>query len=63
MDGERLKALRADKKLTQFQLAAASGVSVRTIQAIEARRTDPRESTVKKLVAALGVQIEDLYGA
>lgn len=61
MDGGRLKALRLAAPMTQFQLAGASGVSVRTIQAIEAGRTDPRESTAKKLAAALGVTIEDLY--
>lgn len=56
--GQRLTALRREKNLTQEELVERSHVSVRTIQRIEAGEVLPRVSTVKILLAALGVSYE-----
>lgn len=51
----RLKALRADKGMTQLQLSNASGVSVGQIQGIEQGRSDSTMLTVDKLSKGLGI--------
>jgi transcriptional regulator with XRE-family HTH domain len=58
--GRRLIALRKERNLTQEELVEKSHVSVRTIQRIEAGEVLPRLSTVKILLAALGVSYESL---
>lgn len=52
--GERLYACRVRANLTRAELAAASGVHVETIKAIEGgRRRSTREHTAKALAEAL----------
>lgn len=58
-----LTELREQKGLSQSQLAKASGISVRTIQAYEqgARKLSGASyDNLKKLSDALGVTIEEL---
>jgi transcriptional regulator with XRE-family HTH domain len=48
--------------LTQRELAEKAGLSERAITELEANRREPRPSTLRKLVAALNVEPEDLIG-
>jgi transcriptional regulator with XRE-family HTH domain len=54
-----LKKIREQKNLTQEELAAQSGISVRTIQRIEAG-TDPKGYTLKTLASTLDISEKDL---
>ncbi len=54
-----LSILREKRNLTQEELAEKSGISVRTIQRIEAG-TPPKGYTLKALSVALGVEEDDL---
>ncbi len=54
-----LKKIREQKNITQEELAEKSGISVRTIQRIEAG-TDPKGYTLKTLAATLDVSEKDL---
>ncbi len=54
-----LRELRQDRVLTQKELAAKSGVSNKTIVSIEGGAW-PRQSTIRKLAAALGITPRDL---
>lgn len=60
MDGSRVKRLREAKGMTQFDLAARSGVSLRAIQYIERGRSNVRESTLLRLAEALEVSPAEL---
>lgn len=55
----KLKTVREKLHLTQEELAAQSGVSVRTIQRIESG-TDPKGYTLKVLAKTLGVEEGEL---
>lgn len=56
MFGELIRAYRAKVMLTQEELAARAGISVRQLREIEACRvTTPRPSTVRLLADALGL--------
>lgn len=57
----RLKDLRESVSLTQGELAARSGLSEVTISRLERGRNAPRESTIQKLAAALGVPARELF--
>ena len=54
-----LKTLREQKHLTQEELSEVSGISIRTIQRIEAGQL-PKGHTAKALAKALGVELESL---
>ena len=60
--GERLKKVRLRRMYTQRELAEAAGLSERAIVELEANRREPRPGTLRKLVAALNVEPEDLIG-
>ncbi|MDQ1771196.1 helix-turn-helix domain-containing protein [Labilibaculum sp. A4] len=55
----KLKSIREQQNLTQEELSKKSGISVRTIQRIEAG-TDPKGYTLRVLGEALGVQEKEL---
>ena len=55
--------LRKRKLLTQVQLAERSGVGVATIIRVERNQVEPRESTIRQLAEALGVEPEELVKA
>jgi len=57
---ERLARLRKRKGFSQRALAQESGVSPATIYALEKARREPNPSTLRKLAAALGVEVADL---
>jgi transcriptional regulator with XRE-family HTH domain len=54
-----LKKIREQKNLTQEELAEKSGISVRTIQRIEAG-TEPKGYTLKTLASSLEISEKDL---
>ncbi len=60
IEGEKLRAARDRKALTLRELAEASGVNYSTIWQLESGRRDARPSTIRKLVAALGIEPRDL---
>ncbi|MDG2449133.1 MAG: helix-turn-helix domain-containing protein [Saprospiraceae bacterium] len=55
-----IKVLREEKHLTQEELAKESGISIRTIQRIEAGQ-EPKGHTAKALIEALGLDIESIH--
>ncbi len=63
MDGvaERIKAERRLKGWSQKDLAEESGVNQDTISGVESGRHEPRPSTLRKLAAALGVEVADFF--
>jgi transcriptional regulator with XRE-family HTH domain len=56
----RLRQLRESRLLSQRELAARAGVSLRTIVAIEAGRRRPHPATLRKLAEALAVPADVL---
>lgn len=61
--GQRLKALRVAKGLSQRRLAAAAGVSNATISLIEHDRTDPSMGLLKRILDSLGVSFAEFFAA
>lgn len=55
----RLTAFREKLNLTQAELSEKSGISIRTIQRVEAG-TEPKGHTLKTLAKALGVEEKEL---
>lgn len=51
----RLKAAREDKGLTQKQLAAASGINIKSIQKYESGERDIAKAEVKTVIALADV--------
>jgi len=58
--GERVRALRADRGLTQLRLAEQSGISRPSIANLEAGRQNVSLRQLCALALALGVGVEDL---
>jgi transcriptional regulator with XRE-family HTH domain len=56
--GQRLKAARGQRAITQIDLARQTGVGLRTIRQIEQTDFEPRIATARKLATALGVRVE-----
>lgn len=62
--GNRLRTLREQAGLTQYELASRSGILPATISRIESGITpDPRQDTMRKLAKALGVSVGVLIGS
>jgi transcriptional regulator with XRE-family HTH domain len=58
--GERVKALRESAGWTQEHLAAASDVSLRTIQRIESDKSDPSPESVQALATAFRCDVSTI---
>lgn len=58
--GENLKALRKKKGWTQQQLAEVAGIKLTHISTLEKNDSDPKLSTIGKLIEALGCSANDL---
>jgi len=58
--GQKIKLLRANRKLTLDQLAKSSGVSKSMLSQIERGLTNPTLATVWSLTQSLGIEIADL---
>lgn len=59
----RLRQIRELKLLTQQELAEITGISRVTLSRLESGNAEARISTVRKLTAALGVDVFVLVGA
>lgn len=57
-----LKAIMANKKISQYRLAKLSGVSQSHISRLERDMRQPSIVIAQKLAAALGVTITELIG-
>ena len=57
---KRIQQLRKDKGLSQEALADLAGLSIRTVQRIEAGVSKPRAFTLQALATALQVEIIEL---
>lgn len=55
--GQRLRAIRALKRISQAQLAELANVPANAIAEFETGKRDIRASTVEKLCRALGVTV------
>jgi len=60
--GERLKALRIRRALTQQELAERAGLSSNALNRIELDKAEPRMSTLRKLAKALDVNPAEIVG-
>ncbi len=60
--GQRIKEFRAQKGITQEELASRTGLSVRTIQRIENGEVDPRYHSLNVIAEALEVDYTELLG-
>ncbi len=58
--GNRLKALRVRRALTQHELAEKAGISTNALNRIEVNKAQPHMSTLRKLATALGVEPHEL---
>ncbi|WOV86651.1 XRE family transcriptional regulator [Sporosarcina oncorhynchi] len=61
-DGQKIKKLRTEQRLSLKDLSDRSGVSVSMISQIERRNTDPTLTTLYKLCKGLDVSISTLLG-
>jgi transcriptional regulator with XRE-family HTH domain len=61
--GDRLKALRIRRALTQQELADRAGVSSNALNRIGLNKAEPHMSTLRKLAKALDVDPTELVGS
>lgn len=61
--GARLKELRLERRLTQEQLAEASGLSYKFVGEVERGVANPTLATLDTLTIALGVDVGELFQA
>ncbi|MCV2863931.1 cupin domain-containing protein [Albidovulum sediminicola] len=59
--GARLKEERERRRLSQRQLAAATGVTGGMISLIEQNRTSPSIATLKKILVGLDITLSDFF--
>jgi XRE family transcriptional regulator, fatty acid utilization regulator len=57
----RLKEVRLLRGLSQDDLSRASGVSISNVNRIETGKQQPRPSTLRRLAAALDVDVMELW--
>jgi transcriptional regulator with XRE-family HTH domain len=60
--GDRIRMHRARLRLSQTELGDRVGLSTNSISLIEADRTDPRVSVVRRIAQVLGVSVDYLLG-
>jgi transcriptional regulator with XRE-family HTH domain len=58
--GERIRAARREARITQKDLAELSGVSERTVRAIEAGTGNPSLRAVAAVAGAVGLRLRAL---
>lgn len=57
----KIRILRAEKNLTQADLAEAVGVSRQTINAIEKEKFDPSLPTAFRIAGVFGLSVEGVF--
>ena len=58
--GQKIKQIRKSKNLTQFQLAELAGINEKHISKIETGVYFPTYNTLKKILTALNLNIDDV---
>ncbi len=61
--GQRLKAIRTARGLSQRQLAAKAGVTSGMISMVEQNRISPSISSIKKILQALPMSLSEFFSA
>jgi DNA-binding XRE family transcriptional regulator len=61
IDPQKVRKLRASRRMTTRGLAGEAGISTETLNAIEHGRRQPQVRTLAKLARALGVEVKDLF--
>ena len=56
-----LRVLRAERKMTQSELAKLSGLSRATVNSIENESVIPNGDTIIKISRALGVKADEIF--
>ena len=59
-EGDRIRAIRKGKKITQKVLSERTGIAEPTIRRYESNRLNPKFETLQKIAAALEVPVTDL---
>jgi transcriptional regulator with XRE-family HTH domain len=57
----RLRIVRAEKKMTQFKLSVLTGIIQSRLSYIENSLIEPSEDEKKKIAEALGVRLEEIW--
>ena len=57
----RLKVIRAERRLTQFKLALLSGITQSRLSYFENSLLMPTDDEKKKLAGALGMEVEGIF--
>ena len=57
----QLRIIRAQKRVTQFQLRLQTGINATKISFIENGLIEPRPEEIKKLSKALGVSPQEIF--
>jgi transcriptional regulator with XRE-family HTH domain len=57
----RLKVIRAERRLTQFKLALLSGITQSRLSYFENSLLMPTDDEKKKLAGALGMGVEEVF--
>ncbi len=57
----RLKVIRAEKKMTQFRLALISNITQSRLSYLENSLLEPTEEEKTRLARALAVTVEDIF--
>ncbi len=58
--GTRIAELRKEKGYTQNEVVEMCNINIRTLQRIESNQVQPRMYTVRKLLGAMGYEMDDL---
>ncbi len=58
--GRRLKTMRVERGMAAEELSAKADIHPTTLSRIEGGGEDPKWSTVKKILQALGAELSDL---
>ncbi len=61
--GDIILKCRLEQKMSQEELSEASGISIRTIQRIEKGQVQPRPYTLRTILKALDISVEELEGS
>ena len=57
----RLRVMRADKRITQFKLSLLTGILQSKLSLIENSLIEPRDNEKQRLAQALGVKQEEIF--
>lgn len=59
--GNRLRVVRAEKRVTQFRLSMATGIIQSRLSQMENDLINPTPEEREKIAGALGVKVQDIW--